>query len=150
MWILTVNTILRMKLSWVFFIFSLNIAYCKITNYSDKQIIIMLNQYFEDSSGDKLLGNHIFTDNSGKNFQIEIQTNVANFNSSLTKAFSVVNTLANVAKTNFTQAIVIFHFSTNKLPIIAKSDLNCSRKFFIEKTQNEIQWRKKCLSIQNF
>ena len=139
-----------MKLAWFFFIFNLNIAFCKITNYSDEQIIIMLNQYFEDSSGDQLLGNHIFTDNSENIIQVEIQTNISNFNTSLTKAFAVVSTLTNVAKTNFTQAIVIFHFGTNKLPIIAKSDLNCSRKFFIEQTQNEVQWRKKCLSIQNF
>ena len=139
-----------MKLAWFFFIFNLNIAFCKITNYSDEQIIIMLNQYFEDSSGDQLLGNHIFTDNSENIIQVEIQTNISNFNTSLTKAFAVVSTLTNVAKTNFTQAIVIFHFSTNKLPIIVKSDLNCSRKFFIEQTQNEVQWRKKCLSIQNF
>ena len=139
-----------MKLAWFFFIFNLNIAFCKITNYSDEQIIIMLNQYFEDSSGDQLLGNHIFTDNSENIIQVEIQTNISNFNTSLTKAFAVVSTLTNVAKTNFTQAIVIFHFSTNKLPIIVKSDLNCSRKFFIEQTQNEVQWRKKCLSIQDF
>ena len=83
-------------------------------------------------------------------FQIEVQTNATNFNISLTKAFSVISTLTNAAKTNFTQAIVIFHFKGNKLPIIAKSSLNCSRKFFIDKTENELQWRKKCLSIQNF
>ena len=139
-----------MKLAWVFFILNLSVVFCKNRNYSDEQIIIMLNQYFEDSSGDQLLGNHIFTDNSENIIQVEIQTNISNFNTSLTKAFAVVSTLTNVAKTNFTQAIVIFHFGTNKLPIIAKSDLNCSRKFFIEQTQNEVQWRKKCLSIQNF
>ena len=50
-----------MKLAWVFFIFSLSIVLCKNKIYSDEQIIIMLNQYFEDSSDDQLLGNHIFT-----------------------------------------------------------------------------------------
>ena len=139
-----------MKLAWVFFTFSLNVALCKNSNYNDEQIIIMLNQYFEDSADDQLLGHHIFTNGSENIFQIEVQTNVKNFNISLAKSFSVINTLANVAKTNFTQAIVIFHFKGNKLPIIAKSDLNCSRKFFIKKTENEIQWTKNCLSIQNF
>ena len=139
-----------MKLAWVFLIFNLSVILCKNKNYSDEQIIIMLNQYFEDSADDQLLGHHIFTNGIENIFQIEVQTNVKNFNISLTKAFSVINTLANVAKTNFTQAIVIFHFNANKLPIIAKSDLNCSRKFFIKKTENEIQWRRKCLSIQNF
>ena len=138
-----------MKLTVVFFVFSLNVILCRNESYNNEQIIIMLNQYFEDSSDDQLLGNHIFTDNSENVFQIEVQTNIANFNISLTRVFSVINTLTNAAKTNFTRAIVIFHFKNNKLPIIAKSDLNCSRKFFIYKTENELQWRKKCLSIQN-
>ena len=139
-----------MKLAWVFFTFSLSVALCKNRNYSDEQIIIMLNQHFEYSSDDQLLGSHIFANDSENIFQIELQTNVTNFNISLTRAFSAISTLTNAAKTNFTQAIVIFHFKANKLPIIAKSDLNCSRKFFIDKTENEVQWRKKCLSIQNF
>ena len=139
-----------MKLAWIFFAFSLSVAMCKNRNYSDEQIIIMLNQHFEYSSDDQLLGSHIFTNNSENIFQVELQTNVTNFNISLTRAFSVISTLTNAAKTNFTQAIVIFHFKGNKLPIIAKSSLNCSRKFFIDKTENELQWRKKCLSIQNF
>ena len=139
-----------MKLTWVFFTFSLSIVLCKNINYNDEQIIIMLNQHFEDSSNDQLLGNHIFNNGSENIFQIEVQTSVTNFNVSLTKAFSVISKLTNVAKTNFTQAIVIFHFKGNKLPIIAKTDLNCSRKFDIDKIENEAQWRKKCLSIQNF
>ena len=139
-----------MKLAWVFFTLSLSVVLCKNRNYSDEQIIIMLNQHFEDSSDDQLLGSHTFTNGNEKIFQIEVQTNVADFNISLIKAFSVISALTNAAKSNFAQAIVIFHFKGNKLPIIAKSDLNCSRKFFIDKTENEVQWRKKCLSIQNF
>ena len=64
-----------MKLAWVFFIFSLNIVLCKNKIYSDEQIVIMLNQYFENSSNDKLLGNHIFIDENENIFQIEVQTN---------------------------------------------------------------------------
>ena len=139
-----------MKLAWVYFIFSLSVVLCKNRNYSDEQIIVMLNQHFEDFSDNQLLGSHIFTNGSENIFQIEVETNVTNFNISLTKAFSVISTLTNAAKTNFTKAIVIFHFKENKLPIIAKSDLKCSRKFFIDKIENEVQWRKKCLSIQNF
>ena len=139
-----------MKLACVFFVYSLNIVLCKNKIYYDEQIFIILNQYFEDSSDDKLLGYHIFTDDNESIFQIEIQTSVATFNESMLEAFSVINKLANVSKTDFTQAIVILHFQTDRLPIITKSDLNCSKKFFIEKTQNEIQWRKKCLYIQNF
>ena len=141
---------LRMKLIWGFFIFSLNVVLCQNESYSDEQIIIMLNQYFEDSSDDHLLGHYIYNDNNGDVFQIEVQTSITNFSMSMTRAFSVISTLTNAAKTNFTEAIVIFHFKTNNLPIIAKSDLKCSRKFFIDKIENEVQWRKKCLSIQNF
>ena len=50
-----------MKLAWVFLIFNLSVILCKNKNYSDEQIIIMLNQYFEDSADDKLLGHHVFT-----------------------------------------------------------------------------------------
>ena len=137
-----------MKLTCFFYLISLNVVLCKNENYDDKQIIIMLNQYFEDSSTDKLLGNHIFTDNSKNIFQIEVQTDIASFNDSMVNGFMVINKLSNMAKTDFTQAIVIIHFRTDSLPVIAKSDLNCSKKFFIEKTQNEMQWRENCLSIQ--
>ena len=144
-----VKTIFKMKLACFFYLISLNVVLCKNKNYDDKQIIILLNQYFEDSSTDKLLGNHIFADNSKNIFQIEIQTDIASFNNSMINGFLVINKLSNMAKTNFTHAIIIFHFKTDYLPVIAKSELNCSKKFFIEKTQNEVQWRKNCLSIQS-
>ena len=143
-----VKTIFEMKLTYFFYLISLNVVLCTNENYDDKQIIIMLNQYFEDSSTDKLLGNHIFTDNSKNIFQIEVQTDIASFNDSMVNGFMVINKLSNMAKTDFTQAIVIIHFRTDSLPVIAKSDLNCSKKFFIEETQNEMQWRENCLSIQ--
>ena len=143
-----VKTIFKMKLTCFFYLISLHVVLCKNENYDDKQIIIMLNQYFEDSSTDKLLGNHIFTDNSKNIFQIEVQTDIASFNDSMVNGFMVINKLSNMAKTDFMQAIIIIHFRTESLPVIAKSDLNCSKKFFIEETQNEMQWRENCLSIQ--
>ena len=63
-----------------------------------------------------------------KNFSGQLQTNVTNFNI-FDKGISVISTLTNAAKTNFTQAIVIFHFKGNKLPIIAKSDLSALENF---------------------
>ena len=137
-----------MKISWPVCLIVLNISLCKDQGYGDKQIIIMLNQYYKDYSKAKLLGNHIFTNNSDTVFQIEVEANVKDFNSSMLDAFEVINKLSDLAKTNFTQAVVIFHFKSNKLPIIAKAKLDCSKKFFIKKTQNETQWRKNCLSIQ--
>ena len=109
----------------------------------------MLKQYFENSSTDKLLGNHFFINENKNIFQIEIQIVATNFNNSLIKSFSAITRLSEIAKSDFSEAIIIFHFKNNNVPIIAKSDLKCSKKFFIEKTNNEIQWRKNCLSIQN-
>ena len=137
-----------MKISLPICLIVLNISLCKDQGYEDKQIIIMLNQYYKDHSKVKLLGNHTFTNNNDTVFQIEVEAKFKNFNSSMLDAFAVINKLSNLAKTNFTQAVVIFHFKSNKLPIIAKTKLDCSKKFFIKKTQNETQWRKNCLSIQ--
>tara|TARA_B100000963_G_scaffold330824_1_gene321162 strand:- start:127 stop:546 length:420 start_codon:yes stop_codon:yes gene_type:complete len=137
-----------MKISWSICLIVLNISLCKDQGYGDEQIIIMLNQYYKDYSTVKLLGSHTFNNNSDTVFQIELKANVKNFNSSMLDAFSVINKLSNLAKTNFTQAVIIFHFKSNELPIIAKAKLDCSKEFFIKKTQSEIQWRKNCLSIQ--
>ena len=137
-----------MKISWPICLIVLNISLCKDQGYGDEQIIIMLNQYYKGYSTVKLLGNHIFTNNNDTVFQIEVEAGLKDFNSSMLDAFAVINNLSNLAKTNFTQAVVIFHFKNNKLPIITKAKLDCSKKFFIKKTQNETQWRKNCLSIQ--
>ena len=137
-----------MKISWPIFLIIVNIPLCKDQGYGDEQIIIMLNQYYKDYSEVTLLGNHTFTNNSDRVFQIEVEASIKDFNSSMLDAFAIINKLSNLAKTNFTQAVVIFHFKSNKLPIIAKAKLDCSKKFFIKKTQNETQWRKNCLSIQ--
>ena len=138
-----------MRIAWPTFLIILNIPLCGVKSYGDEQIIIMLNQYYQDLSNSKLLGNHIFTNKQDIIFQIEVQTNIEDFNASILDAFSVINKLSTLATTDFTEAIVILHFETNNLPIIAKAELDCSKKFFIKKTQNENQWRKNCLSIQS-
>ena len=137
-----------MKVSWPICLIVLNISLCKDQGYGNEQIITMLNQYYKNYSKAELLGNHTSTNNSDTVFQIELEANVKDFNSSMLDAFAVINKLSDLAKTNFTQAVVIFHFKRDKLPIIAKAKLDCSKKFFIKKTQNETQWRKSCLSIQ--
>ena len=137
-----------MKTTWLICLIILNIPLCKGQNYGNKQIEIMLNQYYNNSSSYKLLGNHVFNNNNDIVFQIEVQTSIEDINSSMLDAFEVINKLSNVAKTKFTKAVVIFHFDNNKLPIIAEAKLHCSKKFFIKKTQNETQWKRNCLSIQ--
>ena len=138
-----------MRIILLFLLIISNMPLLGVQSYGDEQIIKMLNQYYKDFPENKLLGSHIFTNNSKAIFQIEVQTNIKDFNSFMLDAFALISKLSNVAKTDFTQAIVIFHFETNNLPVIAKAELDCSKKFFIKKSQNEIQWRKNCLSIQN-
>ncbi len=137
-----------MKIPWSIFLIVLNIPICKGQGYGDEQIVVMLNQYYKDYSKFKLLGSHTYNNDNDTIFQIEVETSVKDFNYSMLDAFAVINKLSNLAENNFTQAVVIFHFKSNTLPIIAKAKLNCSKKFFITKAQSETQWRKNCLSIQ--
>ena len=137
-----------MKINWFILLIIFQILFGKEITFGDKQIIIMLNQYFEKSNSSKLLGHHFFNDKNDTIFQIEIETETENFNIVMVDAFRVINKLSNIAKTNFTQSIVILHFKTNNFPIIAKSELGCSKDFFIYKTHNEALWRQNCLSIQ--
>ena len=139
-----------MKVKLFFILFTLQFSICKATNYGDEQIIIMLNTYFKNSGEQSLLlGHHFYNNQNGTVFQIEIQTKIKNLNDEMIGAFLIINQLADIAKTSFTHSIVIIHFDTNFLPVIAKSELLCSKRYFIYKTQTEQQWRKNCLSIQN-
>ena len=137
-----------MKINWFILLIIFQMLFGKEITFGDKQIIIMLNQYFEKSNSSQLLGHHFFSNKNDTVFQIEIETETANFNIAMVDAFRVINKLSNIAKTNFTQSIVILHFKTNNFPIIAKSELGCSKDFFIYKTHNEALWRQNCLSIQ--
>jgi len=137
-----------MKINWFILLIIFQMLFGKEITFGDKQIIIMLNQYFEKSNSSQLLGHHFFNDKNDTIFQIEIEMETENFNIVMVDAFRVINKLSNIAKTKFTQSIVIVHFRTNNLPIIAKSELGCSKDFFIYKTHNEALWRQNCLSIQ--
>ena len=137
-----------MKINWFILLIIFQMLFGKEITFGDKQIIIMLNQYFEKSNSSQLLGHHFFKDKNDTIFQIEIESETENFNIVMVDAFRVINKLSNIAKTNFTQSIVILHFKTNNFPIIAKSELGCSKDFFIYKTHNEALWRQNCLSIQ--
>ena len=137
-----------MKINWFILLIIFQMLFGKEITFGDKQIIIMLNQYFEKSNRNQLLGHHFFSDKNDTIFQIEIETETENFNIAMVDAFRVISKLSNIAKTNFTQSIVILHFKTNNFPIIAKSELGCSKDFFIYKTHNEALWRENCLSIQ--
>ncbi len=133
----------------IFFI-TMQILFCRINDYGEKQITIMLNNYFKtEDSISILLGHHFYKEQEDMIFQIEIQTKIDKINNAMIDAFLVINKLSNISKIKFTQSIVIIHFEKNFLPVIAKSNLDCSKNYFINNSHTEAQWRKNCLSIQN-
>ena len=119
-------------------------------HYGNEQIIMMLEEFFKESKNSPaLFGHHFYKNKNEMVFQVEIETDAKNVNDAMIFSFKIISKLANISKTNFTHSIVVMHFKINALPIIAKTELSCSKKYFIDKKQNEIQWRKNCLSIQN-
>ena len=62
-----------MKINWLILLIIFQISFCKAITFGDKQIIIMLNQYFEKSNSTQLLGHHFFSDKNDTVFQIEIE-----------------------------------------------------------------------------
>ena len=82
-------------------------------------------------------------------FQLEIETSSAKVNNALLFGFDTISKLSNISKINFTHSILVIHFEGDILPIVAETNIDCSRKFFIEKSYDENKWRKDCLTIKN-
>ena len=119
--------------------------------FGNDQIIIMLKEYFISSkTAPLLMGHQFYSDRDKMIFQIEIKTNPENVNNALLFGFKAINDLAGVSKVNFTHSILVIHFNNNALPVIAESNLECSRFYFLDGKENEAQWRKNCLTIQNY
>ena len=119
--------------------------------FGDEQIIVMLKEYFlSNKSAPLLMGHQFYTDKDETIFQIEIKTKTQDVNNTLLFGFKAINDIANVAKTKFTHSILVIHFNNIALPIIAESNLKCSKNYFIYSNDNEKQWRKNCLTIQNY
>ena len=135
---------------YLIFLIAMQILFCKINNYGEKQIVVMLNNFFKtENSISILLGHYFYKEQEDMVFQIEIKTKIDKINDATVDAFLVINQLANISKIKFTKSIVIIHFEKNFLPVIAKSDLDCSKNYFINNSHTEAQWRKNCLFIQN-
>ncbi len=121
------------------------------SNYGDKQIIKMLEEYFISNNNAPSLIGHQFYENANELiFQIEVETDAKIVNEVLLFSFDAINKLANLSKTNFTHSILVIHFYGDVLPIVAESNIDCARNFFIDGSENENQWRKNCLSIKNY
>ena len=119
--------------------------------YGEKQIVNILYEYFSSSkNAPALIGHQFFQDSDERVFQIDIKTDIEMVNEAIIFSFEGINKLASLSKVNYSHAIIIIHFNENALPAVAESNIPCSRKFFIEKTYNENQWRKYCLTIKNY
>ena len=119
--------------------------------YGEKQIVNILYEYFSSSkNAPALIGHQFFQDSDDRVFQIDIKTDIEMVNEAIIFSFEGINKLASLSKVNYSHAIIIIHFNENALPAVAESNIPCSRKFFIEKTYNENQWRKYCLTIKNY
>lgn len=119
--------------------------------YGEKQIVNILYEYFSSSKNSPtLIGHQFFQDSDERVFQIDIKTDIEMVNEAIIFSFEGINKIANLSKVNYSHAIIIIHFNENALPAVAESNIHCSRKFFIEKTYNENQWRKHCLTIKNY
>ena len=134
----------------LFYLFLVQIALGNTPNFGDKQISIMLSDYFSASKDSPtLLGHQFYQNRDRKIFQIEIQIKTENVNNAMIFSFKAMSRLANLAKTNFDLAILVMHFEENINPVIAESEILCSKDFFITKIGNENQWRKNCLTIRD-
>ena len=119
--------------------------------YGEKHIVNILYEYFSSSKNAPILiGHQFFQDSDERVFQIDIKTDIEMVNEAIIFSFEGINKIANLSKVNYSHAIIIIHFNENALPAVAESNIPCSRKFFIEKTYNENQWRKYCLTIKNY
>ena len=87
------------------------------------------------------MGHQFYTDKDETIFQIEIKTKTQDVNNTLLFGFKAINDIANLAKTKFTHSILVIHFNKVALPIVAESNLKCSKNYFIYSNDNEKQWR---------
>ena len=119
--------------------------------YGDRQIIKMLDEYFLSSKdAPNLIGHRFYESSSEMVFQLEIETDSTKVNGALVFSFDAINKFADLSKTNFTHSILVIHFYGDVLPIVAETNINCARRFFIDELDNENQWRKNCLTIKNY
>ena len=117
--------------------------------FGDEQIVIMLKEYFKASkSAPALIGHHFYSSRDETVIQIEIEPGVNDVNDALVFSFKAMSQLANISKTQFTHSVLVMHFGHTTLPVIAKTDLECAKGYFICISENESQWRKNCLTIR--
>lgn len=119
--------------------------------YGEKQTTKILNEYFLSfKSSPSLVGHRFYKSSNEIVFQLEIETDSAEVNNALLFGFDTISKLSNISKINFTHSILVIHFERGILPVVAETSIDCSRKFFIERSYDENKWRKNCLTIKNY
>tara|TARA_Y100001970_G_C14123673_1_gene797733 strand:+ start:869 stop:1303 length:435 start_codon:yes stop_codon:yes gene_type:complete len=118
-------------------------------DFSNKTITAILEKRFTSPiTTHELLGYNFYEDKNETIFQIEILADIDDINDAILFSFRSISIIADISKTHFTHSVVVIHFINKSNPIIAKTDLDCSKEYFLELKKTESQWRNSCLSIQ--
>jgi len=132
----------------IYLLIFLQIIFGDSPKFGDEQIAIMMKEYFLTSkSAPVLIGHRFYISREETVIQIEIKPDIEYVNDALLFSFKAMSQITKISKTKFTQSILVMHFGDNSLPTVAKTDLSCSKEFFIDSIINEDQWRKNCLTI---
>ncbi len=117
--------------------------------FGNKKITAILEKRFtSQATKHELLGYNFYEDKNETIFQIEILADINDINDAILFSFRSISIIADISKIRFTHSIVIIHFINKSNPMIAKTDLDCSKEYFLELKKTESQWRNSCLSIQ--
>ena len=129
------------------FIF-LQILFSNTPKYDDAQISGMLKNYFlSTENAPTLIGQRFYLNRGEMTFQLEIESTIEDVNDALLFSFNAVSRFTNISKTIFTHSILVMHFGENAYPTIAKTEIECSKDFFVRGNIKEDRWRKNCLTI---
>ena len=120
-------------------------------DYGNKEIIKMMKEYFKsDRNAPELIGYSFYAKENHNTFQVEILTRQDIVNTAMLFSFKAISKLTTIAKTKFTDLIVVIHFTTRTLPVVAQAKLECCKRFFIEREKTEEEWISNCLIINNY
>ena len=129
----------------------IHLLFSSDVTYNNKEMVKMMYEYFLSSKSSPGLMGHRFYENSNEMiFQLELEADSAKINEALIYGFESIGKFSNISKTSFTHSILVIHFGDNILPVVAESDIECLKRLFIDASYSENQWRKNCLTIQNY
>jgi len=129
----------------------LHLLFPSDATYNNKQVVKMMYEYFSSSKSSLgLIGHRFYESSNGVIFQLELEADSAKVNEALIYGFESISKFSNISKTSFTHSILVIHFGDNILPVVAESNIECLKKFFIDASYSENQWRKNCLTIKNY